>query len=123
MIASRTESTEDTESTALGTFPTYSEIKTKVRTPHLLRKMRSAVPLDFEGGLWLDDDQREAIAYYNRELTPLGWLPVTTISPELDRALDVFDADHIRTLVDAVVAGDRDVPKRKTLVRLLWSNY
>jgi hypothetical protein len=55
----------------------------------------------------------------------MGFDPVTLLSPELEKALEVFDGDDIRDLVDAVVNGSPDVtiPKRKTLVRLLWDNY
>jgi hypothetical protein len=96
-------------------------------TPHLLRKVGLSVPFDSdfdfdEEGL-LDPDMYEAVAYYNRKLTPLGWLPVTKISPELETALEVFDADGIRSLVDSVIENPDDAPKRRTLVRLLWSSY
>ena len=56
---------------------------------------------------------------------PLGWLPVTRISEELEGAFEKFDADDIHVLVDAVIEDPQSEswPKRKTLVRLLWSNY
>jgi Helix-turn-helix domain len=92
-------------------------------TPHLLRKSRL---IDFDRDGLLSEDQHEAIAHYNRELKPLGFSPVTKISPELEKVLDVFPADDIRRLVDVVANGDADddsIPKRRTLVRLLWHNY
>jgi hypothetical protein len=96
-------------------------------TRHLLRKVTLSVPFDsdfdFDKEGLLDSDAHEAIAYYNNKLTPLGFLPVTKISPELERALEVFDGDDIRSLVDSVIENPDDAPKRKTLVRLIWDNY
>jgi hypothetical protein len=48
---------------------------------------------------------------------------VTKISPAIDKALEVFDADDIRELVDVIANSPVvSVPKRRTLVRLLWDN-
>lgn len=73
----------------------------------------------------VSEEQEQAIDYYNTSLAPLGWLPVTKVSDELTKALEIFDGDDIRRLVDVVIEGSDDIsiPKRKTLVRLLWSNY
>ena len=73
----------------------------------------------------ISEEQREAINYFNSKLTPLGWHPVTKISEELEKALEIFEAEDIRGLTDDVVGNSSDVriPKRKTLVRLLWDNY
>ncbi len=78
-----------------------------------------------EGLDFVSEDQEQAIDYYNTSLAPLGWLPVNKVSDELTKALEIFDGDGIRRLVDAVIANSPDIlmPKRKTLVRLLWSNY
>jgi hypothetical protein len=63
--------------------------------------------------------------YFNSKLTPRGWLPVTKISEELEKALEIFEADDVRELTDAAAENsvDINIPKRKTLVRLLWDNY
>jgi DNA-binding IscR family transcriptional regulator len=101
----------------------------KEETQVLSRKLRKTCLSHFEGEEFLSEDQRQAILYYNTELTSLGWLPVTKLSNELEKALDGFDADDVRALVDGVTGGsgeipsDVSLPKRKTLVRLLWDNY
>src|SRR5206468_11981354 len=101
---------------SLRTKESYKQKSTRV----LLRKTASA---SFDGDGFLSEDQREAIEHFNRKLVPLGWLPVTKVSDELSKAIEVFGADDVRRLVDAVVAGRKSLPKRKTLVRLIWSNY
>jgi hypothetical protein len=82
------------------------------------------VSVFFEDGS-ISEDQREAIRYFNSKLQPLGWLPVTKISKKLSKALEIFEAEDVRQLVDAVCENPEDVsiPKRRTLVRLLWSSY
>jgi len=97
--------------------------KKKRKTQVLLRK---DLPLPFfEDGDSVEEDQLEGILYFNAQLVPLGWEPVTKLSAALEKALKVFDADRIRELVDGVAehSPDVSVPKRKTLVRLLWENY
>jgi hypothetical protein len=90
--------------------------------PHRFAALRDGVC--FEREEFVSEEHREAIHYFNAQLVRLGWLPVTRISEELERAFEKFNAYDIRRLVDAVVANSPDViPKRKTLVRLLWSNY
>jgi hypothetical protein len=97
------------------------EYNKRKSTRVLLRK--SAVS-GFEGEEFVSEEHREAINYYNSQLAPLGWLPVTKVSPALEDALEIDDAERIRELVDTVVAApdDESWPKRKTLVRLLWNN-
>ena len=88
--------------------------------------LRKDLPLPFfEDGDLVEEDQLEGILYFNAQLVPLGWEAVTKLSAALEKALKVFDADRIRELVDDVVENSPDVsvPKRKTLVRLLWENY
>jgi len=86
---------------------------------------RSADVVCFDGSELVSEEQREAIDYYNAMLAPRGWLPVNKLAPEIEKALDTFYGDNIRSLVEAVIERPDDVsiPKRKTLVRLLWDNY
>lgn len=102
----------------LRTKESYKQKRTHGRS----QSSRHAV-IFFDGSI--SEEQREAINYFNSKLTPLGWLPVTKISEELEKALEIFEAEDIRGLTDDVVGNSSDVriPKRKTLVRLLWDNY
>jgi hypothetical protein len=85
----------------------------------------------FPSGL-VPKEQEEAIHYYNEKLVPLGWFKVNKLSPSLEDALGAFDAGScnfgfetgdIRALVDGVRENSPDVtiPRRKTLVRLIWA--
>jgi hypothetical protein len=102
--------------------------------PHSLKRREGLTPLSrkrdrgapaIEGLDGLLEEQAEAVLYYNRQLVPIGWLPVTKISPELEKALGIFDPEAIRELVDGILSNSPDVfePKRKTLVKLCWENY
>ena len=94
----------------------------KQKSPRV--SLRKSAVRGFEGDEFVSEEHYEAIEYYNAQLVPLGWLPVTKVSPALEDALEIDDAEHIRELVDAVIAApdDESWPKRKTLVRLLWNN-
>ena len=93
-----------------------TKTRTKVRTTSLCRD-------DF------GHDELEIIDLYHEICcsdTELGFLSITKRSPELDKALEIFqdhDSDDFREMFNEAVRYRLDGDKSRTLVRILWSNY
>jgi hypothetical protein len=97
--------------------------KNQKETPTLQAKR---VGVGIKGFEYVGEDGREIVEHYNATLVPLGWLPVTKISKQLEAALETrHDVSDVLRLINGAAAGDSDVyvPDRKTLVRLFWENY
>jgi hypothetical protein len=102
-------------------------LQTKERTRRSRDVAYVFVPDGFEGIELLTPAQRVGVNYYNAKLPPLGWFPITEVSEALIDALAYFedDAEGLCSLIDHVVENPDDptLPKRRTLVRLLWQSY
>ena len=99
------------------------ELRTKESTRHNSASLRHD-DVGIKGMEFVSEEHQLSIDYFNAKLQPLGYLPVTKISPQLEHAFETFSGDDICELVDDVIQipENINIPKRKTLVRLLRDN-